>query len=171
MKAKVTEIEDLNTQLAALKTPESTTPDAGTTTAASATTEAIEALKQQVVAAELEKNLLAEKLDSVQTQMVTLQREAQRREQGVMARGLQGTILAVNPAWNFVVLSLGDRQGVANNAEMIVRRGGRLVGRVRVTSVERTNSIADIVPGSVPTGVTIQPGDVVIFAGAAATES
>ena len=55
---------------------------------------------------------------------------------------LPGTILAVNQAWNFVVLSLGDRQGVVPNAEMLVQRGGQLLGKVRVTSVEPSTSIA-----------------------------
>lgn len=96
-------------------------------------------------------------------------REFRRREdlrqRNVMTNGLAGTIRAVDLNWNFVVLDLGDRQGVVNNAEMIITRGGSMVGKVRITSVEPGQSIADIVPNSVPAGVSVQRGDRVIYAG------
>ena len=82
-----------------------------------------------------------------------------------MRNGLEGRILAVNPAWNFVVLSLGDRNGVVNNAEMLIKRGSQLIGKVRITSVEPSSSIADIVANSVTRGLSVQPGDTVIYAG------
>lgn len=74
----------------------------------------------------------------------------------------QGTILAVNQAWNFVVLNLGSRQGIARNAEMLVQRGNQLIGKVRVTSVETSTSIADIIVRTIPRGMSIMPGDAVI---------
>ena len=78
-------------------------------------------------------------------------------------QGLQGTVLAVNQAWNFVVLSLGDRQGVVPNAELLVQRGSQLLGKVRVTSVEPSTSIADILVRTVPRGLSVMPGDTVIY--------
>jgi len=77
--------------------------------------------------------------------------------------GLEGKVLAVNQAWNFVVLSIGDKNGVTNNAEMLVKRGDQLVGRVRVTSVEPSSSIADIISSSLSKGLFVQPGDNVIY--------
>ncbi len=77
--------------------------------------------------------------------------------------GLEGKVLAVNQAWNFVVLSIGDKNGVTNNAEMLVKRGNQLVGRVRVTSVEPSSSIADIISSSLSKGLFVQPGDSVIY--------
>jgi DNA repair exonuclease SbcCD ATPase subunit len=78
----------------------------------------------------------------------------------VMARGLEGQVLAVNSAWNFVVLSIGDKQGVVTNAQMIVKRGGRMVAKIKVTSVEPSTAIADIIPGS---GIRVLPGDKVVY--------
>jgi hypothetical protein len=80
-----------------------------------------------------------------------------------MRTGLEGRILAVNQAWNFVVLSLGDRNGVIGNAEMLIKRGSQLIGKVRITSVEPSTSIADIIANSVRSGLTVQPGDTVIY--------
>jgi len=75
---------------------------------------------------------------------------------------LSGRILAVNEAWNFVVLNLGDKNGISSNTELLVKRGTTQIGRVRVTSVEPASSIADIIPGSLSRGLSIQPGDYVI---------
>jgi hypothetical protein len=81
------------------------------------------------------------------------------------AKGLEGQVLAVNPSWNFVVISIGDGAGVVPNAEMVVMRGGEAIAKVKITSVEKATSIADIVPGSIAHGVRVQPGDRVIYQG------
>jgi len=83
----------------------------------------------------------------------------------ILKNGLEGEVLAVNQGWNFVVLSIGDRQGAVANAEMILKRDGSQIGKVRITSVEPSTSVADIIPGSLARGVRVQPGDQVIFPG------
>ncbi|GAB4164787.1 MAG: hypothetical protein Fur0032_01080 [Terrimicrobiaceae bacterium] len=114
--------------------------------------------EQETVIAKLQADL-----DAARAQAQELQTEKANRMALKMRDGLQGRILAVNRAWNFVVLGLGDKNGVVNNAEMLVKRGNTLIGRVRITSVEPTTSIADIDVSSVPAGVEISPGDSVIF--------
>ncbi len=91
--------------------------------------------------------------------------EVERYRQGVAKVGLSGRIMAVNPGWNFVVLSVGDRQGAAVGANMLVLRGGQPIGKAKISSVEPSTSIADIVPGSVAEGYTVQPGDTVVYEG------
>jgi hypothetical protein len=108
---------------------------------------------------------LQSELDSSKGRIQEYVQQAKQREAKVLAKGTEGRILAVNPAWNFVVLSLGDKQNVTNNTELLVKRGTRYLGKVRVTSVEPTTSIADIVVNSMPQGATITPGDTVIFQG------
>jgi cell shape-determining protein MreC len=76
---------------------------------------------------------------------------------------LTGRVLAVNQAWNFVVLNIGNRNGIESNSEFLVKRGTTFIGKVRITTVEPANSIADIVPSSLKQGLSIQPGDDVIF--------
>jgi len=100
---------------------------------------------------------------TLKAQMAELQSKEKSRQTAQMRQGLQGTILAVNQAWNFVVLSLGDRQGVVANAEMLVQRGNQLLGKIRITSVEPSTSIADIMVRTVPRGFTVMPGDTVIY--------
>lgn len=109
---------------------------------------------------------LKAQLDGAKSEVASLREREQQRSQQVMRQGLTGRILAVNSGWNFVVLNLGDRNGVINNAEMLVTRGEQMIGKIRITSVEPSSSIADIVVNSVPRGMTIQPGDRVIYTGA-----
>lgn len=108
---------------------------------------------------------LQTKLKENETQLSELRKQEAARKSKVMRTGLEGKILAVNPSWNFVVISLGDRNGVVNNSELLINRGGQLVGKVRVTSVEPSTSVADIVVNSVRSGLSVQPGDTVIYKG------
>ncbi len=79
--------------------------------------------------------------------------------------GLSGKVLAYNPGWNFVVLSIGDNAGLKSGVNMLIARGGAVVGKVRVTSVEPNSAIADVLPGTLARGEQIQPGDTVMFQG------
>ena len=78
---------------------------------------------------------------------------------------MTGPVLAYNPGWNFVVLSIGDKQSVKAGKVLVVTRGGQMIARVRVTSVEPSSSIADVIPSSVIRGESVQPGDSVVYEG------
>jgi hypothetical protein len=61
--------------------------------------------------------------------------------------GLKGTVMAVDPKWDFVVLNIGQDQGVLENGELLVSRDGKLVAKVIIRSVQKDRSIANLVPG------------------------
>lgn len=139
----------------------------GTTPApdAAVTDARVKELEAQVAAIEGEKKILAEQAEGLKGEVAALRDAEQKKAQGLMKKGLEGTVLAYNPAWNFVVLNIGDRQGAAAGAELVVARGSTMVGRVKITSVEPSTSIADVVLSSVATGSHIAPGDKVIYPG------
>jgi cell shape-determining protein MreC len=60
---------------------------------------------------------------------------------------LRGKILVVDPKWDFVVLNIGQDQGVLENGELLVSREGKLVAKVIVRSLEKNRCIANVVPG------------------------
>ena len=60
---------------------------------------------------------------------------------------LKGSILVVDPKWDFVVLNIGDEQGAVEDGEMLVSRDGKLVAKVIIRSVQKNRCIANIVPG------------------------
>jgi len=126
-------------------------------------------LRSQLDSAEKEKAFLSEKLQDMQERADQPKQEKKRREavreSGPRRTGLRGTVLAVNQAYNFVVLNLGARHGVESNAEMLVLREGALIGKIRISSVEPATAIGDIMTNSLARGAQMQPGDNVIYAG------
>jgi len=60
---------------------------------------------------------------------------------------LKGKIIAVDPKWDFVVLDIGEDQGVLEDGQLLVSRDGKLVAKVVVRSVQKDRSIANIMPG------------------------
>ena len=60
---------------------------------------------------------------------------------------LRGRVVAVDPKWNFVVLDIGEDQGVLEQGELLVNRNARLVAKVKIRSVEKNRCIANIMPG------------------------
>ena len=121
--------------------------------------------RRQIDSAEKEKAFLSEKLQSSQEHSTQAQEGKKRREPGVRRAGVRGTVLAVNQAYNFVVLNLGGRHGVEPNSEMLVLRQGTPIGKIRISSVEPATAIGDIITGSLARGVQVQPGDTLIYAG------
>jgi hypothetical protein len=122
--------------------------------------------KKQLDAAEREKILLSDKMKVTTEKSTQIETERKHRPApSVSSPGIRGTVLAVNQAYNFVVLSLGARQGVEPNSEMLVLRGGSFIGKIRISSVEPATAIGDIITTSLARGVQVQPGDTVVYAG------
>jgi hypothetical protein len=121
--------------------------------------------RQQLDAAEREKRLLSEKAEAVQQRSLQLEDEKKRRAVAHEKVGVQGTVLAVNQAYNFVVLNLGSRNGVEPHSEMLIVRDGTFIGKIRISSVEPATAIGDIITSTLARGVQVQPGDIVIYAG------
>ncbi len=165
LQKRVEETES-NSNASAAGSPPATTPAADMQSQ-------LDDLRHQLDSAEKEKAFLAEKLQDMQERTEQpkegkKRREAVRensRETSPRRTGLRGTVLAVNQAYNFVVLNLGTRHGVESNAEMLVLRDGALVGKIRISSVEPATAIGDIITNSLARGAQMQPGDNVIYAG------
>jgi hypothetical protein len=123
-----------------------------------------EALRQ-LDSSEREKSWLTEKTQVAQQRSPHAGEERAQRRNFAAPIGVHGAVLAVNRAYNFVVLNLGEHQGVETNAEMLVMRDGARIGKIRVSSVEPATAIGDIISSSLSRGVQVQLGDTVIYAG------
>jgi hypothetical protein len=60
---------------------------------------------------------------------------------------VRGKVLVVDPKWDFLVLDVGAKIGVPDRGVLLVSRQGELVAKIRVTSVQDSRSIANIMPG------------------------
>ena len=165
LRANETEIAELRKRIDAAETK----PAAGNSPASELVVELqaqLKDTKKQLDAAEREKILLSDKIKQTQEKSTQLETERKPRPApGANNPGIRGTVLAVNQAYNFVVLSLGARQGVEANTEMLVLRGGSFIGKIRISSVEPSTAIGDIITSTLARGVQVQPGDTVVYAG------
>jgi hypothetical protein len=161
LQANETEIANLQKQVEEGKPP-SANPGAATPQELQAQ---LDDARRQLEDAEREKTFLSDKLQSVKTRSSQLEEEKKRRVVASGKVGVRGTVLAVNQAYNFVVLNLGGRQGVEPNSEMLVLRDGSFIAKIRISSVEPATAIGDIITSTLPRGVQVQPGDIVIYAG------
>ena len=73
---------------------------------------------------------------------------------------LLGKIVVSDPKWEFVVLNIGEDEGVLPYGEMLVSRDGKLVAKIIVRDVQKGRSIANLMPGWKLSDVT--EGDQVI---------
>lgn len=94
----------------------------------------------------------------------SLNKRIQDRNASVRFNASESVITAVNPDWGFVVIGAGSNSGFKPKSALLVQRDGRLIGKVIPSSVERTQTIAEIDGNSLATGVRLQPGDRVIIA-------
>lgn len=127
--------------------------------------EAKSALEVQLAESKQVQETLTRNLNAEKSKTVAAETQVTAYKTEYTKPGVTGTILAYNPGWNFVVLSIGDKQSLKAGKEMVVTRDGQMVGKVRVTSVEPSTSIADIIPSTVPKGQSVQPGDRVVYEG------
>lgn len=60
---------------------------------------------------------------------------------------LHGKVVVYDPKWEFVLLDVGEDQGVLVNGELLVNRDGKLIAKVIVRSIQKDRCIANIVSG------------------------
>jgi hypothetical protein len=75
--------------------------------------------------------------------------------------GLKGKILVVDPKWDFVVLNVGENQGVVKGGVLMVHRDSKLIGKVKISNVMPDRCIANIMTGWKLD--EIREGDLVMF--------
>ena len=77
-----------------------------------------------------------------------------------LPQNLHGTVTAVDTQFDFVVLDIGESQGAREHGELLVSRGEKLIGKLRILDVKKDHSIANILPDWKQD--EIQTGDIVI---------
>lgn len=109
-----------------------------------------------------------EETKDLQDQVATLEQtiEIMMAERGEIQpvdipEGLSGHVVLVNPYWNFVVLDIGSEAGLRSTAELLVHRDDRLIGKIKVSTVEDEMAIAEIMMDWEQ--VPIREGDTVFY--------
>jgi myosin heavy subunit len=102
------------------------------------------ALQDRMDVVEDEKKVLQRQLTRVQAELDTYKNPTKPIP---LPATLVGKVLVSDPKWDFVVINVGDEQGALENGELLVNRDGKLVAKLKITSVQKDRCIANVLPG------------------------
>jgi myosin heavy subunit len=113
---------------------------------------------QQALSVAKDMKALQDRMDVVEDEKKVLQRQLTRVQNELnvykdpnrpveLPATLLGKVLVADPKWDFVVLNVGEEQGAQEHGEMLVNRDGKLVAKIKITSVQKDRCIANVLPG------------------------
>ena len=102
-------------------------------------------------------------LASLRSDLDRLQNRMSQRSSRIARNSMQAVVTAVNQDYGFLVIGAGSNSGFTPQTSLIVQRDGQMIGRVKPSSIEPSQTIAEIDFDSMRSGVRIQPGDRVIL--------
>lgn len=133
--------------------------------------ETVEAMEADKVAktkklGELESLVEAAKkaVESNQAEIGRLADKSASRDSRIRLNAMESVVSAVNDDWGFVIIGAGSSTGFTPQTKLLVKRDGRLIAEVKPSSIEPSQTIAEIDLETVAPGARIQPGDRVILA-------
>jgi len=105
----------------------------------------IKGLEKQIAALDDEKKLLNRELTKTKAELAKYTQPGW--DGPSLPAALAGKVMAADPKWDFVVVNVGEDQGVLKEGRLYVSRDGKLVAKLRVTSVEKDRCIANVMDG------------------------
>ena len=126
----------------------------------------VQEIQEKMESLEASNKKLQEDIDQIKsaTEVASKRRASRQKEQAeyraaLAKNGEEYPVLSVDPQWGFVVIGAGQGSSIDPNTVLLVTREGRSIGKLKVTSLEKNQTVADIIKDSVPSGMSIQPGD------------
>ena len=100
---------------------------------------------------ERERDVFVAENQALNRRRTDLERRLERYEGGrepeiELPSTAKGSVVAVDPKYDFVILNFGGDKGLVPNAKLLINRDGKLIGQIKVTSVEPNRAIANILP-------------------------
>jgi DNA repair exonuclease SbcCD ATPase subunit len=99
--------------------------------------------KLEIGALTEENKVFSRKIKQLDTELAYLRGESQVVELPSSARG---RVVAVDPKYDFVVVDVGEEKGALERGELLVNRNGKLIGKLRIATVQNGQSIANVLP-------------------------
>jgi chromosome segregation ATPase len=118
----------------------------------------IENMTKKIISQTEDLNFLGDQLEKMKVASAAL--EAKLSESSITPVNLRGQIVGVRNDWGFCVLNLGKNDRVQTNTQFLVYRDTKFVGKIQVTDVSATTSIANVLPEF--TRSPLRDGDLVV---------
>lgn len=115
-----------------------------------------------------EKLLLSEKLSNAvaanNSEVNRLNSKIGEIRERIKGNAIEARVSSVDNRWGFCVINgIGSNNGINGDAGLLVHRGNRLIGRLKISSLEPNQIVADIDPRSMAKGMRVAAGDRVIL--------
>ena len=104
----------------------------------------IDAMTKKMVSQTEEIKVLGDQLEKMKETNVGL--EAKIVDLSTTPVNLRGQVVAVRNDWGFAVLNLGKNDRIQTNTQFLVYRDDKFVAKVKVSEVNATTCIADLIP-------------------------
>jgi hypothetical protein len=104
-------------------------------------------LQDAIVALEEERKILSHEIAVLNNKLKLLLGDGTEEYVVPLPAGTKGSVVAVDPKWNFVILDLGADKGMLEGGVLMVHRNSQLVGKVRIREVMKERSVANVMPG------------------------
>jgi seryl-tRNA synthetase len=101
-------------------------------------------LQDTLAGAQDENKLLGQNITKLKTKLAFYENPEFKVQ---LPASLKGKVIQSDPKWDFVVLDIGESQGILEKSELLVNRNGQLVAKVIVRSVQKDRCVANVVPG------------------------
>jgi hypothetical protein len=118
----------------------------------------IEAMTKKMIAQTENIEVLGQQLEKMKDENTTLL--ATIEELRTTPVNLRGQIVGVRNDWGFCVLNVGKNDRVQTNTQFLVYRDTKFIGKLQVTEVGASTSIANILPEF--TRTPLRDGDLVV---------
>ena len=107
----------------------------------------LDAVKPLIEDLETQNRDLTDQVAELEDKIQTVVSVSGPSEKSQLPRGQQGTVLYVNPDWNFLIIEIRSKnqQNIMPDQELLVHRDDRLVGKIRVESIKDNMAIANII--------------------------
>lgn len=103
---------------------------------------------------------LAKTVATASDRKENLQGRLSKVKSRIALNGVSASVTAVSNDFGFVIINRGsNNSNIDERSELLVSRGGTLIGRLKVSAVEPTQTICDIVQSSLKPGQRIRSGD------------
>ncbi len=119
-------------------------------------------LKAEEEALRAETAIVAKRVETNTGVVARMQEKQVARAKGVARNAATPVITAVNEEWGFVVINAG-KDVIDTNSRLLATRGGQVVCRLKIVSIEQRLTVANIDRSTLSEGAAVQPGDQVIF--------
>lgn len=120
-------------------------------------------LQTQAEAKKQEVTVQEKKIGESKKVLEDIVQKIEARKKSFERNSMRARVIAVNNDWGFVVIDVGEREGITPDTKLLVTRGTQTIGKINTLSVQGNRTVANVLTDTLALGAQPAPGDTVIL--------